>query len=317
MNTPPSPTSSLHLYTPLVHPAFFTFLDDLLVVPSPTLLIFLQAVAQSADLAGMTLINTGSSLLLSDADPRPAAAFRRQEATSSDLRFIELLDIRAVDGDVQGQAKSVNGMVAWHDLYASTSFPRRYLERSKLTAFSSFLPPVPLLPASTRFDVDTLNFLLAGLFSRATTADIARFVKLCRESLNPPASLINGTYFLQFTLSHLGTAGSARLTRQQYEWDVLVDHIFEGKLANPAFQTNYTPIRRSAPAFGFQPPVPTAPAAATTAIAAPSATGPFGRFARAPRGPRNHRPVQNPHPANCGCTYCLSFSSSESYSILP
>ncbi|GAA6045514.1 hypothetical protein JCM8097_009539 [Rhodosporidiobolus ruineniae] len=263
MSPPPSPTpsdSSLHLYTPLVLPVYFQFLDDLLIIPSPALRIFMQA-SLHVDLANMSIINTGASLYFSQRDPRPGSVIRRSEPASNDLRFLEILDIRSVDGDVQARAKSVNGMVAWHDF--------------------------------SRFDVETLNTLLANFFSLATAGDISRYINLVRDSLNPPASLIIGVYYLKFTMDHLASAGSPRLSRQQLEWDALVDHLFEGKLRNPNFDTNYTPVRRS-----------------PRVIATSSTPGPFFQL----RGNRKakRRSTATPTPATASANALTSTSAAPS-----
>ncbi|GAA5988528.1 hypothetical protein JCM11641_003304 [Rhodosporidiobolus odoratus] len=212
MTNPPSPTNSDHLYTPLAHPAYYNFRDDLLVVPSPTLRILTQALACHADLLHMTFLNAGDALYFSDpsADNRCTAARVTAKASSNDLRFIEITDLRVVGGSFQVFATSANGMKAWHSF--------------------------------SRLDLDVYATLLGNHFSSLSAATVDRYMVLVRDAINPPCAIVIGVYYLKFTRVHLASPGSADLSRSQAEWDRVVHGLFQGNLNHRDFNTGYVGV---------------------------------------------------------------------------
>ncbi|GAA6018095.1 hypothetical protein JCM10207_006079 [Rhodosporidiobolus poonsookiae] len=199
-------------YASFINPSYLIFLAGLRYPRSTSLSLFSHShPSSSTALHDMSIINTGSSIYLRSADPRPSAL--RREATSNDLRLVQIDNVRLDCGAMQVYAKSVTGLSAWHDY--------------------------------SRVDPDTAPILLGDLFSKASFSEILRYTNLARDALHPPAAFIVGAFYLQFTAEHLRGAGSPALTLQQASWDALVDTVFEGRLQNDNFKTNYVPIRRS------------------------------------------------------------------------
>ncbi|BGP38378.1 hypothetical protein JCM10449v2_002310 [Rhodotorula kratochvilovae] len=145
-------------------------------------------------------------------DPRPSAVLRRA-ATSNSTTILEIQGLGLKDGELEVLATSLNGMTTYQN--------------------------------ATRIDPSLQSLLFSNFFSGVAPTEIPRLLDTVRECSNAPPLVVLGAYYLNFTATHLATSGSSRLTRLQNEWDTFVDNAFDGQLANPNFDTGFTPIRRS------------------------------------------------------------------------
>ncbi|GAA5873420.1 hypothetical protein JCM1840_007377 [Sporobolomyces johnsonii] len=164
----------------------------------------------------MSIVNTGFGVFVEGADPR-ARALTQIGPRSRNMILTAITRFEVRDGEFTVWATDINELEAPHNGHSSSS---------------------------TRIDPDLAPYLYGGFFSTVKLSEADHILNIVTQANNPPALAILGGFYLKFTATHLGSTGSAALTRQQQEWDALVYTAFHGHLRNSEFNTGFVPISR-------------------------------------------------------------------------